>query len=172
MIIYRALAIAAFVFCIAIIASLPANAYQPILHKIAVKYEGLHERSNRSKLRKVLGVDPVRTPWCGAFVGLVVQRAGSKPVNGHLRAVNWSNYGKKSSLKNIKSGDIVVWRHHVGIATGKRIKGKVEIVSGNFNNQVETAYRTTRGLVAVRRGGKLQKLNIFKRLKQRFKVER
>jgi len=86
-------------------------------YSIAKRYLGLHERKHTSKLRKYIGVNPRRTPWCGAFMATVSKRAGKAVPSGHLRAANWKRVGKGISLKNARKGDIVVIRtkrgHHV-----------------------------------------------------------
>ena len=52
-------------------------------YSIAKRYVGLHERKHTGKLKKYIGVNPRRTPWCGAFVATVSKRAGKKVPSGH-----------------------------------------------------------------------------------------
>ena len=37
---------------------------------------GMHERRDRTELTGLLGVDPVRTEWCAAFVNMVLDLHG------------------------------------------------------------------------------------------------
>ena len=50
---------------------------------IAKRYVGLHEKTHTKQLAGTLGVNPRRTPWCGAFVGAVMKRAGKSVPNGY-----------------------------------------------------------------------------------------
>lgn len=121
------------------------------LYTTAKQYIGMSERGSRKSLRKMLGVDPVRVQWCGAFLGLVARKAGYRLPASHNIAASWSRFGRSVSLKQAKRGDIVVLRGHVTIFSGFA-KGKVCGVGGNQSNAVrESCYRTSR-VVAVRRG--------------------
>ena len=40
------------------------------IHSVASRFVGLHERTDRGALKQIVNVDPARTPWCAAFVGL------------------------------------------------------------------------------------------------------
>ena len=121
---------------------------------IAKKYMGLHENKHTGKLRKAIGVNPRRTPWCGAFAGTVAKRAGKKAPGGHLKAASWKRAGKAVSLKNAKKGDVVVVRtkrgHHVGFYAG-RTKGRVQLLGGNQSNMVRISNYRTGSVVSVRR---------------------
>ena len=64
------------------------HAYAAATYSIAKRFVGLHERKHTRKLAKAVGVNPRRTPWCGAFVGAVLKRAGKPVPNGHLKAAN------------------------------------------------------------------------------------
>lgn len=116
---------------------------------------GLHERKHRRKIQKMVGVNPVRTPWCGGAVAYAVRKSGGKPVSGHLKAYNWTKFGKRVSLSNARRGDVVVLRfkrgYHVGIYKKKIKGGRVEICGGNMSNRFKcSAYRANR-VKAVRR---------------------
>ena len=47
----------------ALVTPAQAGAYQ-----VGTKLIGLHERKQPNTLRKALGVNPRRVPWCGAYV--------------------------------------------------------------------------------------------------------
>jgi len=123
-------------------------------YSIAKRYMGLHEKKHTGKLSKYLGVNPRRTPWCGAFVGTVVKRAGKSVPSGHLRAANWKRVGKGISLKNARKGDIVVVRtkygNHVGFYAGRK-NGRVQLLGGNQSNQVKISNYRIGSVQAVRR---------------------
>lgn len=123
-------------------------------YSIAKKYMGLHEAKHNGKLRKYLGVNPRKTPWCGAFVGTVMKRAGKERPSGYMRAANWKKSGKGVSLKNAKPGDVVVVRtkhgHHVGFYAGRK-DGKVQLLGGNQSNRVKISNYRVGSVQAVRR---------------------
>ena len=83
------------------------------------------------------------TAWCAAFVGSMLERAGI-PSTRALNARSYLEWGQPSELKE---GSIVVlwrdkpdsWKGHVGFATGKETKDKIEILGGNQSNMVNKA---------------------------------
>ena len=123
-------------------------------YSIAKRYMGLHESKHNGKLRKYLGVNPRRTPWCGAFAGTVAKRAGKRVPKGHLRAANWLRAGKGVSLKNARKGDVVVVRtkygNHVGFYAGRK-NGRVLLIGGNQSNRVKISAYRVGSVRAVRR---------------------
>jgi uncharacterized protein (TIGR02594 family) len=124
------------------------------VYRIAKSYIGLHEKKHTKRLSKSLGINPRRTPWCGAFVGTVVKRAGKKVPNGYMRAASWKGVGKSVKLKHAKAGDVVVVRtkhgHHVGIYHGQK-KGRVLLLGGNQSNQVKVSGYRIGSIQAIRR---------------------
>lgn len=118
------------------------------------KLTGMHERSNRAALKRTLGVDPVRVPWCGAAVAWAVRKAGRKPPAGYMRAISWKQYGKAVTIRAARRGDIVVVKNrrgnHVSIVT-KVSGGKVCATGGNQSNRVKQSCYSARSVVAVRR---------------------
>lgn len=117
---------------------------------IAKQYVGLHERSNRSRIRSMIGVDPVRIPWCGAFATFVVRKAGRKPPKGHNMARSWLGYGKPVKLSAAKAGDVVVLGRHVGFFHSV-MRGKVCLIGGNQSNRVQTSCYASRKIRGIRR---------------------
>lgn len=121
---------------------------------IAKRYLGLHENKHTGKLRKYIGVNPRKTPWCGAFVATVSKRAGKRVPSGHLRAANWKRVGKAVSLKNARKGDLVIIRtkrgHHVGFYAG-RSNGRVQVLGGNQSNMVKISNFRVGSVQSVRR---------------------
>lgn len=124
------------------------------VYSIAKRYVGLHEAKHTRKLTKAVGVNPRRTPWCGAFVGAVLKRAGKDVPTGYMKAASWKGAGKKVSLKKARKGDVVIVRtkygNHVGFYAGQK-NGKVLLLGGNQSNQVKISGYRIRNVQGVRR---------------------
>ena len=102
---------------------------------LAQDYEGLGERKDRSVLKATLGVDPVSTPWCAAFINTLLEKQGRRG-SGELTAASFLRWGKKTIRP--QPGDIVVMRNHVTIFLGFSDDGKyVSTIGGNQNNMVQ-----------------------------------
>jgi len=131
-----------------------AGVFSAGVYSIAKRYVGLHERKHTKKLIKAVGVNPRRTPWCGAFVGAVVKKAGKSLPAGHLKAASWKRVGKAVSLKKAKKGDIVVVRtkygNHVGFYAGQK-NGRVQLLGGNQSNRVQISGYRIGSVQAIRR---------------------
>ncbi len=115
---------------------------------VAAKYVGLQERRNRAALTRILGIDPVRVRWCGAFLGRVVRNAGGKPPVGFMKASNWSGWGIRAN--GPVAGSVAVMRGHVLVVThtaGKRVCG----ISGNASNAVARKCYARSKVIAYRR---------------------
>jgi len=123
-------------------------------YTIAKRYMGLHERKHTGKLKRYIGVNPRRTPWCGAFVATVSKRAGKKVPSGHLKAASWKRVGKGVSLKNARKGDLVIIRtkrgYHVGFYAGRK-NGRVQVLGGNQSNMVKISNYRVGSVRSVRR---------------------
>ncbi len=138
------------IFIAIILASMPMQLSASNILDVAQKHVGLSERNNRKALKKMLGVDPVKTQWCGAALAYFARKAGYKPPSGHNVAASWSRFGRSVSMRQIKRGDVVVLRGHVTVFT-RAMKGKICGVGGNQSNAIkESCYKTSR-VVAVRR---------------------
>ena len=123
----------------------------------AHKYVGLHESSNRGTLREVTRVDPVRTPWCAAFVNGVLREAGLSGTRSNT-ARSFTKY--KQATRTPQKGDIVVIRRkggsgaHVGFFKGfvkRNGRNMVAVVGGNQSNKVSVAYYSTSKVISYRR---------------------
>lgn len=81
--------------------------------------------------------------WCGWWLG--------RHLGRHDRSLwlarNWAGVGRPSHGPAV--GAIVVWRHHVGIITGKTARGWV-VKSGNDGNAVRERVRSVAGAIAFR----------------------
>lgn len=116
----------------------------------ARQYVGQTERGSRKALKRLIGVDPRVTKWCGAFLGYVVRKAGYKAPPGHNLAASWTRFGKAVKLKNARKGDVIVLRGHVTIFT-RFAGGKVCGIGGNQSNAVQESCYAMRRVVSVRR---------------------
>jgi hypothetical protein len=65
-------------------------------------------------------------------------------------ARNWSSAGSNAGGPDV--GVVVVWRHHVGIITGRDGSGWI-VKSGNDGNAVRERVRSITGAIAFRRVG-------------------
>jgi uncharacterized protein (TIGR02594 family) len=116
----------------------------------AEKVVGLHERTHRSTLRKMMGVDPARTPWCGYAMAYFARKAGYTPPKGYPRARNWINAGRK--VTKAQRGDVVVMRRHVGIFT-RYNNGRICLLGGNQGNSVRESCYKRGTVIGIRRLG-------------------
>lgn len=123
------------------------------LYDAAARFQGMHERGNNGSLRRLLGVNPARVPWCGYFLGAVAKRAGKAVPRGYPAARSWTRHGRSVRLSQARRGDIVVLggrRNHVGLFHG-RAKGRVCLLGGNQSNQVKVSCYPANRVRAVRR---------------------
>lgn len=126
----------------------------------AAQYLNYTERTHRSELRELTGVDPVRTEWCAAFINAVLEESNIESNNNHaypLTARAFLDWGVKVSKENIEPGDIVIfprgrqgWQGHVGFYLKTQVVNGVEyylILGGNQSNKVSIVpYRASRSL--------------------------
>lgn len=117
--------------------------------EIAQEYIGLNEFRDRTELNDILGVDPVRTEWCAAFVNAILEMNDIPSLNDlsyphPLLARSFLKWGQSIDPENIKVGDVVVfprgnssWKGHVGFYVGKHADSdKWVILGGNQQNTV------------------------------------
>lgn len=150
-------------FLLALSACATVNPQGSELIATSKNYVGLHERADRRYLTYVLGVDPVRTEWCAAFVNSILIQNGhptSASVNDNpLLARSFVDYGEKV-VGEPRQGDIVVlkrgepWQGHVGFyLRTQNINGRQHyiLISGNDNDSVTIEAFPVSRVVAVRR---------------------
>lgn len=131
----------------------------------AQPYIGLSERQDRSTIRELVGVDPVRTEWCAAFVNAILEMdgiPGSDTVSDYpLTARSFLDWGNSVDSEDIRRGDVVVfprgtqgWQGHVGFYVETQTINDVEywvILGGNQDNSVRyDLYRPNRA-IGIRR---------------------
>ena len=129
---------------------------QNVVRLTAIKQHiGLHERKNRSTIRRIVGVDPVRTPWCGAAAAYSVRKANQKPPQGYLKASSWRHWGKAVSFRNARPGDVIVYRfkrgYHVAIFEKHLGKGRHRSCGWNMSNRFKCSNYRNSSVKAVRR---------------------
>jgi uncharacterized protein (TIGR02594 family) len=127
---------------------------------------GLHERRDRAELKSLMGVDPVRTEWCAAFVNMILDMngvQGSDSVSDNpLMARSFLQWGDPVEKENIKRGDVVVfprgnqgWQGHVGFYVETIIVDGIEyyaILGGNQEgNSVSVDLYPARRAIGIRR---------------------
>jgi len=132
----------------------------------AQPYIGLQERQDRSELRELVGVDPVRTEWCAAFVNAVLEIDGIPNLNDQtnyppLMARSFLYWGERVETDDIQRGDIVVfprgnegWKGHVGFyVETQTVNGKdyYVILGGNQNNEVRYDLYSPNRALGIRR---------------------
>jgi uncharacterized protein (TIGR02594 family) len=125
----------------------------------------LEERLNRTELRELVGVDPVRTEWCAAFVNAILEKdgmPGSESVSDNpLMARSFLDWGEPVLRPDIRRGDVVIfprgnagWQGHVGFYVETQMVDGVEywvILGGNQDNTVSYALYRSESSLGVRR---------------------
>ena len=137
----------------------------PLYIQSAFDYLEKDERKDRQELREFLGVDPVNTEWCAAFVNQVLALhdiPGSESVSDvPLMARSFLTWGDKIEPEYIQPGDVVVfprgdqgWQGHVGFYIGTLEQNGVEyylILGGNQSNEVNMDYFPAKSALGIRR---------------------
>lgn len=128
----------------------------------AEEFIGLHERYDRQELKDVVGVDPVRTEWCAAFVNAMLELDGFLNNNDHkypLTARAFLDWGVPVEPEDIQKGDIVIfprgnqgWQGHVGFYIGNHSDSdRWVILGGNQSNSVRYDLYNPRRALGIRR---------------------
>ena len=131
-------------------AALSAPAQSKSLLSVAQQYIGWHETKNSASLKKLLGVNPRRTPWCAAFVSAIMRQTGRKLPHAPNQSSSWRSYGKAVKLSQAQPGDILVMPHHVSIFS-RRDGGKVCGIGGNQKNSIRESCYPASIIKGVRR---------------------
>ncbi len=84
-------------------------------------------------------VGPRPKAWCGWWMR--TQLGGGPEFN---LAWNWRKYGRPT---HPQVGAVVVWRHHVGIITGRAPNGQWIVKSGNDGGKVRERARSVAGAI-------------------------
>jgi uncharacterized protein (TIGR02594 family) len=129
----------------------------------AQMYIGLHERSDREQLTDLLGVDPVYTEWCAAFVNAVLEIDQTPNLYDiehpyPLTARAFLEWGVPVRFDEIKPGDLVIfprgnqgWQGHVGFYISTYKTGEWIILGGNQGNSVRYDLYNPNKALGIRR---------------------
>jgi hypothetical protein len=85
-----------------------------------------------------------KTRWCGCWMAWHL----GKNDRSLWLARNWARVGR--AAQGPAAGVVVVWRHHVGIITGRDFKGRWIVKSGNDGRRVRERARSLAGAIAYR----------------------
>ena len=127
----------------------PHKQHHPSVHRTAQAKRvavhitrGVRKNSRRGRVHAARGGRPAK--WCGWWLG----RQLGMPRRDLWLARNWASVGRSAGKPGV--GVVVVWRHHVGIITG-RAGAKWVVKSGNDGNAVRERPRSISGAIAFRR---------------------
>ena len=132
----------------------------------ANQYIGFNEVTNRNEIKELIGVDPVQTEWCAAFVNAILHKtgfAGSEIVSEHpLLARSFLDWGQSIDVPEF--GDVVIfkrgnkeWQGHVGFYVGEtEVNGKkfYQILGGNQKNEINISLYPSHRLIGIKRATK------------------
>jgi hypothetical protein len=124
--------------------------HHSVHHAAAARGQHRYERSAHHVSRRHvarmarIGGRPAR--WCGWWLG----RQLGMPHRNLWLARNWASVGHNAGRPGI--GVVVVWRHHVGIITG-RAGAQWIVKSGNDGQTVRERIRSISGAIAFRHVG-------------------
>ena len=139
---------------------------------VSLKYArtlvGLNETENTVQLRRIVGVHPVYTQWCAAFVNSMLHEQGiqgSESVSEYpLTARSFLDWG--DSVDVPQYGDVVIfprgnvsWQGHVGFYVGEKMIDGIDyyiILGGNQDNAVSYELYPAYRAIGVRRASYLQ----------------
>lgn len=144
-------------------------------YEIAKTFEGTYEWREGSNPKVVAFYADAGHPevvdddvaWCAAFVGAMIKRAGGIPT-GSLLAQSYLNWGVPVDKKDIKEGDILIfkrgtkaWQGHVTFAAGKpNSKGQINCLGGNQKDMVNvTTYTLNDSFLGARRAPEPKKVS-------------
>jgi hypothetical protein len=129
----------------------PHKSHHHSVHRAAHKHRaavhvprGLRRHGRRARSAAARGGRP--GAWCGWWLGHHL----GMPRRDLWVARNWARIGRNAGGPRI--GAVVVWRHHVGIITG-RAGAKWVVKSGNDGNRVRERPRSIAGAIAFRHPG-------------------
>tara|TARA_B110000259_G_C14002379_1_gene396702 strand:+ start:1361 stop:1879 length:519 start_codon:yes stop_codon:yes gene_type:complete len=135
---------------------------QTLTHK-AYYYIGLNEQRDRVLIKEIMGIDPVITEWCAAFINMILFENDlpmSSTVSPYpLTARSFLEWG--TEVKEPTKGDIIVfrrgepWQGHVGFyvstTTDQNGVEYYNILGGNQGNAVSIDPYAISRVVSIRR---------------------
>ena len=137
--------------------------YKNTLTHKAFYYYGLSEQNDRQLIKEIMGVDPVQTQWCAAFVNMILLENDlpqSSSVSRHpLTARSFLLWGEK--VDEPIQGDILVfergnsgWQGHVAFYVSETvIDGHLyyNVLGGNQGDAVTIDSYPSYKLLGIRR---------------------
>jgi uncharacterized protein (TIGR02594 family) len=131
----------------------------------ALAYLNFQERRDRAELKSFIGVDPVKTEWCAAFVNAVLHHnniPGSAEFTEYpLLARSFLEWGEPIKKEELQPGDIVIfprgkegWKGHVGFFVETRVINNREyffILGGNQDDKVSIEAYPSNTALGMRR---------------------
>jgi hypothetical protein len=114
-----------------------------VVHRVP---RGVRRHVRRGRVHAARGSAGRPSAWCGWWLG---QHLGT-PRRDLWLARNWASVGRNAGQPAV--GVVVVWRHHVGIITG-RAGSKWVVKSGNDGGAVRERPRSISGAIAFRHVG-------------------
>jgi uncharacterized protein (TIGR02594 family) len=145
----------------------PQTIYIKAEHRLNPVFQGVKfldytEKENRSELKTLTGVDPVRVEWCAAFANAILEKSEIPSNKDHrypLVARSFLDWGK--AVDDPEMGDVVVfprgnqgWQGHVGFYVKQQeIDGVLYyyILGGNQNNSVRVDLYRADTALGIRR---------------------
>lgn len=130
-----------------------------LLLEAASIYLGLTEKSDAENLSSMVGVNVQNTPWCAAFMNMVLKRCSIKGTGSNL-ARSFLKIGTKVELKDAIPGDLVVfkrgnsnWQGHITLLFEKPDieSGYLTCLGGNQKDSVCIAKFKINTLLGIRR---------------------
>ncbi len=126
----------------------------------AEKFIGLQEKRDRKELEEAgLTVNPSTTPWCAAFVNMILTKNGIKGSGSNLARSFLTAKGFTKVDVPIP-GDIVVfkrgtqpWQGHVGFVdkVNAHDDSTIGVLGGNQSDSVNRTMYSTDGVLGYRR---------------------
>lgn len=135
---------------------------QTLTHK-SLYYIGATEQKDRKRLKEILGVDPVTTQWCAAFVNMILLENNlqtSAAVSKYpLMARSFLEWG--TEVTEPQKGDIVVfkrgssWQGHVAFyvstTTDQNGTKYYNVLGGNQDDAVSIKPYAVSRVISIRR---------------------
>jgi uncharacterized protein (TIGR02594 family) len=138
----------------AVASPVAANQGDPAWLIEARKEIGFHEQPNNTGIQKYVdlaGYGAEGDPWCSIFAGAMMKRAGV-PISGiNAMAQSWAHAPSIAKIGQPRNGAVAVFERgavgsglgHVGFYVGDAESGKIKVLGGNEDDQVEIATYAT-----------------------------
>ena len=132
---------------------------EPSNNLLAEQYLDFHEQDNNHPLGLLLGVDPVQTEWCAAFVTHILKSEGKPIAEKPFWSRSYLDWG--TAVDTPQVGDLVIfsrngsaWQGHIGFfveEVSKNGKDYYKVLGGNQSDRVGYGLYNTDELLGIRR---------------------